>query len=708
MNVPNQPTETEERTSDTTDAELIARFICQRDQAAYETLLLRHGPMVFGICCRILRSHHEAEDAFQATFLSLALNAAKIARPEQLANWLHSVARRASLRLKTLAAKRQKVGQQMEEQINPIDDSNSEQSREWSDVAPVLDAEISQLAADLRITVILCDVEGKTRKEAARELGWPEATVSTRLMKARSLLAQRLRSHGIVLSVATLSLLVSQNAASASVPASLVASTLQTASVISMGHGVPVGMASSKVVALAQEMVKPMIFLNLKIAATVIALITTAVLGLQLQIEESQAPVQVFQPAPTNVVELPPEVKLALEMQGEQLNPVSVNWTKQLKSVGRTNAQTFSVLKLEHRDPDQFFSPMKCVFKWQKILLYGSWEQTTKEWGRTFNEYAFDGAINYSGGHQLENKQLWKTLNSNQRRKEPHASLIDTRYFENCGVHIPSQFGELGKTNAVSKILSFLANEGKLTGARHETIDGKPTFVIELLVDNPETVAVKRIDLEQEKRDLEFSKDSAEVKARNLKLLEDQQARSDKLRIVYYLDPAYNYAVRQWENWNESQTLIRKCICSDFVRVGERDVWLPKNVTISFYEFFSRPGFITETPLLSETYSVTALSTETIPESQFVLNYTEPGTHIVDETSREVDGEPKQQESYFIGPTPGSKTNEPPPAGANGPANQAGPLAALPSTVLNWFLLANGFVILVIAAVFAYRRFIKS
>ena len=451
-----------------------------------------------------------------------------------------------------------------------------------------------------------------------------------------------------------------------------------------------------------------MIFVYLKIAATVIALITTAVLGLQLQKEDSTPPKRFNQPVATEVVELPPEVRLALEMQGEQINPVSVNWTKELKSVGRTNAQTFSVLNLEHRDPDKFFSPMKCVFKWQKGLLYGSWEQTTKQWGRTINEFAFDGAINYSGGSQMQHKTLIKKLNENSRRKEPHASLIETRYFENYGLHIPSQFGELGKSIAVSKILSFLTNDGKLTGARRETIDGKPTFVIEILVDNPETVAAKRIDLEQEKRDLEFSKDSAEVKARNLKLLEDQQARSDKLRIVYYLDPAYNYAVRQWENWNDSQTLVRKCLCSDFVRVGERDVWLPQNVTIIFYEFFSRPGFITETPLLSETYSVTALSTETIPESQFALSYTEPGTHIVDETAPEVDGEPKRRESYFIGPTPGSKTNEPPPAGANGPAGQAGPLAALPSTVLNWFLLANGFAILLIAAVFVYRRFIKS
>src|SRR4051812_30884523 len=102
MNKPLATTESHVLASDqlgATDAQLITQFVRRQDQAAFATLLHRHGPMVFGICRRILRRHHEAEDAFQATFLSLALHAARIARPEKLANWLHSVARRAALRV---------------------------------------------------------------------------------------------------------------------------------------------------------------------------------------------------------------------------------------------------------------------------------------------------------------------------------------------------------------------------------------------------------------------------------------------------------------------------------------------------------------------------------------------------------------------------------------------------------------------------------
>jgi len=89
-----------------TDAQLLARFIDQRDQAAFETLLRAHGPMVFGVCHRILKRFQDAEDAFQATFLSLARDAPRIGRPELVANWLYTVARRAAIRLKKIASKR--------------------------------------------------------------------------------------------------------------------------------------------------------------------------------------------------------------------------------------------------------------------------------------------------------------------------------------------------------------------------------------------------------------------------------------------------------------------------------------------------------------------------------------------------------------------------------------------------------------------------
>ena len=114
--------------------------------------------------------------------------------------------------------------------MDAISVSKLDQSELWADMAPMLDAEMGRLSDELRIVVILCDVEGKPRKEAARQLGWNEATLTSRLMKARSLLASRLSRQGVVLSVTTLCVLLSQNAASAAVPGALFASTLTAAS----------------------------------------------------------------------------------------------------------------------------------------------------------------------------------------------------------------------------------------------------------------------------------------------------------------------------------------------------------------------------------------------------------------------------------------------------------------------------------------------
>jgi uncharacterized protein (TIGR03067 family) len=140
----------------------------------------------------------------------------------------------------------------------------------WADVQPLLDLELSRLPDKYRVPVVLCDLEGKTRKEAARQLGVPEGTVAGRLARARTMLAKRLTRHGLVLSGGTLAAVVSQHGASAAVPTSLVSSTIKAVSLLTAGQAVTAGVISAKVAALAEGGMKTMLLNKLKIVTVVL------------------------------------------------------------------------------------------------------------------------------------------------------------------------------------------------------------------------------------------------------------------------------------------------------------------------------------------------------------------------------------------------------------------------------------------------------
>jgi RNA polymerase sigma factor (sigma-70 family) len=139
-----------------TDAGLWERYVRERDEAAFEALVRKHGPLVLGLCRRILRNEQGAEDAFQATFLVLVRNAASLRSPRAIANWLHGVARRTALKARSSAAKRRAKEAAVPPRTVSPDDP-------WDDLRPVLDQELGRLAEKYRITVVLCDLEGRTR-----------------------------------------------------------------------------------------------------------------------------------------------------------------------------------------------------------------------------------------------------------------------------------------------------------------------------------------------------------------------------------------------------------------------------------------------------------------------------------------------------------------------------------------------------------------
>jgi RNA polymerase sigma factor (sigma-70 family) len=261
------------------DAHLLARFIDQRDDVAFAALVRRHGPMVFGVCRRVLRCEHDAEDAFQAAFLVLVRKAASIRSRELLANWLFGVAYKTALKARALAARRRG----RETQVTDMPEPQAERQEQlWQELQPLLDRELSRLPDKYRIPVLLCELEGKTRKDAARQLGLAEGTLSSRLARARTMLAKRLARHGLAVSGAALGLALAETRASACLPAALVASTGKAAGLLAAGQALTASAVSPNVAAITEGVLKAMFLTRLKTITAVLALLTAVGGGVSL------------------------------------------------------------------------------------------------------------------------------------------------------------------------------------------------------------------------------------------------------------------------------------------------------------------------------------------------------------------------------------------------------------------------------------------
>src|SRR5262245_57377941 len=245
--------------------QLLETYLTRRDEAALEALLARHGPMVWGVCRRVLGDYHDAEDAFQATFLVFVRKATSVTPRAMLANWLYGVAHQTALNIRASVRKRQRREQPMANLPEPpvMDE------RVWRDIQPILDEEMSRLPDRYRVVIVMCDLEGKTRKEAARHLHCPEGTVAGRLARARGMLAKRLVKRGVAITGAASATLLVQHASCACVPHAAMTATLGAASLFAAGNAAAMGVISSKVVAATEGVLKAMIFSKLKVVVTV-------------------------------------------------------------------------------------------------------------------------------------------------------------------------------------------------------------------------------------------------------------------------------------------------------------------------------------------------------------------------------------------------------------------------------------------------------
>jgi RNA polymerase sigma factor (sigma-70 family) len=258
--------------ADVTDGQLLEAFVSRRDPAAFESLVRRHGPMVLGVCRRVLRDPHDVDDAFQASFLVLARKAAAVSPRQLVGNWLYGVAHTTAVRLRAANARRRV----RERQVADMPEPEAEQGDRHGDLHRLLDEELARLPDKYRVPVVLCDLEGRPRREVARQLKVPEGTLSSRLTTARRMLAKRLTRRGLTVSGGALAAAVSHEAASAYVPASLLSATVEAATLVAAGQAAT-GLVSAQVAALTEGVLKSMFLSKLK--AVVVVLLVVAALG---------------------------------------------------------------------------------------------------------------------------------------------------------------------------------------------------------------------------------------------------------------------------------------------------------------------------------------------------------------------------------------------------------------------------------------------
>jgi RNA polymerase sigma factor (sigma-70 family) len=271
---------------DLTDAQLLDLFLSRHDERAFEALIYRHGPMVMGVCRRTLGCVEDAEDAFQATFLVLVRRARSIKPRGLVGNWLHGVAYRTAMKAKVMRVRRVARERRAREMARP----DARQEEVWEQLSPLIDKELNGLPEYYRSAVILCDLEGMSRKEAAHKLGWPEGTLSGRLARARILLARRLSHASLSISGSALAVLLSEQTASACLSSSVVASTSKAAILMATGQASAAGLVSANVLSLTNGVLKAMLLTKLKI--TTLALLGVAVLSVGINLMPGPAQAQ--------------------------------------------------------------------------------------------------------------------------------------------------------------------------------------------------------------------------------------------------------------------------------------------------------------------------------------------------------------------------------------------------------------------------------
>jgi RNA polymerase sigma factor (sigma-70 family) len=273
---------------DVADEQLLERFATaprEAGEVAFEALVERHGPMVLRICRTILRDEHDAEDAFQATFLVLARQAASIRSRASVASWLHGVARRVASSARSAASRRREHEQKAADLVEPF-----VVGPRWDDLAQVVHEEIDRLPERFRAPIVLCDMQGLTEGQAARRLGRPVGTIRSQVARARQRLRCQLIRRGLAPASVVLVVSHAGRPANAVVAAALVSSTIQSAVQFAVMR-MKAGIVSASAAALADKYLRIMLMARIKnvvmAALVAIGIATAGAFALDPQAEKA-------------------------------------------------------------------------------------------------------------------------------------------------------------------------------------------------------------------------------------------------------------------------------------------------------------------------------------------------------------------------------------------------------------------------------------
>jgi RNA polymerase sigma factor (sigma-70 family) len=327
------------------DRQLLERFVGGRDEGAFTALVQRHGPMVVGVCRRLLREPHDIEDAFQATFLVLARKAGSIRQGESVGSWLHGVALHVARNIRREAARRER----RERGRRPPAAREAGESLTWAGLRSVLDEELGRLPPAWRAPLVLCYLEGRTQDEAARQLDWSKSTLRRRLERGRGLIQRRLAGRGVTLSAGLLAPLLCGPVASAARSRALAAATVRTA--LAFGSGQAAGTeAAARPLALAEGVLRSLALSSGKVAAVAlltVSLLLVSALGICGALAGKAPPARVAAPAPApqaGEASAPPVRRAPADLLGDPLPPDALArlGTVRLRHGGVVTALTFA------------------------------------------------------------------------------------------------------------------------------------------------------------------------------------------------------------------------------------------------------------------------------------------------------------------------------------------------------------------------------